>query len=251
MNQAATDGILFETVHRRGDGTTFPVEVSSRATTLGEEVVLLSIVRDITARKQAEQALATRMRHLEALRAVSEEITRELDLTRLLHLLIVRAAELVGAAAATLYLWEPEQARVVPTTWHGLGEWQGALYLRLGEGIAGTVAQTRRGLCVNDYRSSPYAHPVTLQHTHLTASLGAPLCYREELVGAITLSHEGGRRFAPPTRNSCSSSPRTRPPPSRTPDYTTSPSGRSGSARRPRPSSGGSSAPWSSPPASS
>ncbi len=41
----------------------------------------------------------------------------------------------------------------------------------------------------------PYAHPVTLQHTALTASVGEPLLYRNELVGAITLGHEGGRIF--------------------------------------------------------
>jgi PAS domain S-box-containing protein len=195
LAQATAEGILFETVHRHRDGSTFPVEVSSRGTTMGGELVLLSIIRDITARKQAEAALARRTRHLEALRAVSEEITHELDLTRLLRLLIARAAELVGASAATLYLWEPAHGLLVPAAWHGLGDWQATLRQPLGQGIAGTVAQTRQGLCVNDYRTSRYAHPVTLQHTQLTASLGEPLLYREELIGAITVSHEAGRRF--------------------------------------------------------
>jgi PAS domain S-box-containing protein len=195
LAQAAAEGILFETVHRRRDGSTFPVEVSSRGTTLGGELVFLSVIRDITLRKQAEAALAQRTRHLEALRAVSEEITHDLDLTRLLRLLIARAADLVGAAAATLYLWEPTTGLVVPAAWHGLGDWQGTLRQAPGQGIAGTVAQTRQGLCVNDYRTSPYANPVTLQHTQLTASLGEPLLYREELIGAITVSHAGGRCF--------------------------------------------------------
>ena len=195
LAQAAAEGILFETVHRRRDGSTFPVEVSSRGTTLGGELVFLSVIRDITLRKQAEAALAQRTRHLEALRAVSEEITHDLDLTRLLRLLIARAADLVGAAAATLYLWEPTTGLVVPAAWHGLGDWQGTLRQTPGQGIAGTVAQTRQGLCVNDYRTSPYANPVTLQHTQLTASLGEPLLYREGLIGAITVSHAGGRCF--------------------------------------------------------
>ena len=58
MAAAAGDGILFETRHRRRDGSTFPVEVSSRGTaTMDGEVVLLSIVRDISDRVRAEQAL--------------------------------------------------------------------------------------------------------------------------------------------------------------------------------------------------
>jgi len=54
MAQADTGGILFETRHRRKDGTTFPVEVSSIGADISGERVLLSIIRDITERKQAE-----------------------------------------------------------------------------------------------------------------------------------------------------------------------------------------------------
>jgi PAS domain S-box-containing protein len=57
LAKADSDGLLFETVHRRKDGTTFPVEVSSRGTALDGRRVLLSIIRDITARQQAERAL--------------------------------------------------------------------------------------------------------------------------------------------------------------------------------------------------
>jgi len=58
MAAAADEGVLFETVHRRRDGSSFPVEVSSRGTTsMAGEVVLLSIVRDITKRLAAQRAL--------------------------------------------------------------------------------------------------------------------------------------------------------------------------------------------------
>jgi PAS domain S-box-containing protein len=195
MAQADAEGILFETVHRRKDGTTFPVEVSSRGADVGGDRVLLSIIRDITDRRRAEQALASRTQHLEAVRTVTAEITRELDLRRLLHLLIARAAELVGATTGTVYLWDPATQILEPGAWHGLGDWQGTIRLRLGEAVAGTVAQTRQTLVVHDYRTSPYAHPRTLEHTALTASLGEPLLYRDELIGAITLGHGGGRSF--------------------------------------------------------
>jgi PAS domain S-box-containing protein len=57
MAQADVRGILFETVHRRKDGTTFPVEVSSQGATIGSTRALISIIRDITERRQAEAAL--------------------------------------------------------------------------------------------------------------------------------------------------------------------------------------------------
>ena len=55
MQVADESGTLFETVHRRFDNTTFPVEVSSRGETIEGERVLLSIIRDITSRRQLEE----------------------------------------------------------------------------------------------------------------------------------------------------------------------------------------------------
>jgi PAS domain S-box-containing protein len=57
MTEAEANGILFETVHRRRDGSTFPVEVSSQGATIGGVRTLISIIRDITERKNAEKAL--------------------------------------------------------------------------------------------------------------------------------------------------------------------------------------------------
>ncbi|MHB8992496.1 MAG: PAS domain S-box protein [Chloroflexota bacterium] len=57
MSRADRDGILFETVHRRKDGSSFPVEVSSQGATIGTERLILSIIRDITERKRTEDAL--------------------------------------------------------------------------------------------------------------------------------------------------------------------------------------------------
>jgi PAS domain S-box-containing protein len=57
MALADTNGLLFETVHRRKDGSTVPVEVSSRGATIEGTRTLMSVVRDITERKKAEAAL--------------------------------------------------------------------------------------------------------------------------------------------------------------------------------------------------
>jgi len=49
--------LLFETVHRRRDGTTVPVEVSVRLFESAGKQLSLAVCRDITKRKQAEAAL--------------------------------------------------------------------------------------------------------------------------------------------------------------------------------------------------
>ncbi|RPI07671.1 MAG: PAS domain S-box protein, partial [Actinobacteria bacterium] len=48
-------GITFETLHRRRDGTLFPVEVSARGVTVDGERLVISVVRDITERREAER----------------------------------------------------------------------------------------------------------------------------------------------------------------------------------------------------
>lgn len=75
MRRAARDGLLFETVHRRKDGSVFPVEVSSKSAELGEPL-LISVIRDITERKRAEDELRRARDELE--QRVFER-TRELD----------------------------------------------------------------------------------------------------------------------------------------------------------------------------
>ncbi|RRR66902.1 MAG: PAS domain S-box protein [Candidatus Viridilinea halotolerans] len=54
MARAMAEGILFETEHCRVDGTTFPVEVSSTRATINGKTTMLSIVRDISARRRGE-----------------------------------------------------------------------------------------------------------------------------------------------------------------------------------------------------
>lgn len=54
MATASATGILFETTHRRKDGSVFDVEVSSRGQEIRGGRVLFSVIRDITERKRLE-----------------------------------------------------------------------------------------------------------------------------------------------------------------------------------------------------
>ncbi len=65
LAQADARGILFETVHRRKDGTTFPVEVSSQGATIDGARTLISIIRDITERRNAQEMILSLARYPE------------------------------------------------------------------------------------------------------------------------------------------------------------------------------------------
>jgi PAS domain S-box-containing protein len=176
--------------HRKKDGTVFPVEITARHLLWQRREAHIAAIRDITERRRAEEALRTHTRQLEAIRAVTAEITRELDLTTLLELITQRSIELVGAVAGSVYLWDEPDEVLIPKAWHGLGEWMREVRLKPGEAVAGTVALRREGMIVNDLPASPYSFPLFRERARATAALAEPLLYRDRLVGVIALNHE-------------------------------------------------------------
>jgi len=74
-NMIAGKSVTREGVHRRRDGTTFPVEVRVGPLRLGDDLLLLALVRDITERKNAEEQreeLETRLRQAQKMEAIGQ-----------------------------------------------------------------------------------------------------------------------------------------------------------------------------------
>jgi len=154
--------------------------------------------RELSERRRAEAALArseaalrARTAQLETVRTISEEITGELDLRSLLDLIVRRATDLVGAQAGSILLADETGGPLVPSAWHGFGDWQREMKVRLGEGLVGIVAERRSGMIVNDYRNWPHAIPQTLKRTTVTAALAEPLLAHDRLLGVIALTRMG------------------------------------------------------------
>lgn len=63
VDKAMQSGLLFETIHRRKDGSLFPVEVSSVGAVLDHETLILSIIRDISERKLLEARVQHLLKH--------------------------------------------------------------------------------------------------------------------------------------------------------------------------------------------
>ncbi len=80
LEEARTRGILFEAVHLRKDRTPIPVEISSRGVVIEGQEMLLSVVRDITVRKQAEEALCKAKDELDQrVKERTEQLSRTVD----------------------------------------------------------------------------------------------------------------------------------------------------------------------------
>jgi PAS domain S-box-containing protein len=161
-----------------------------------DEIALLSALGDQASlgidRARLFQREQERRRQLEVVRGISEEITREMDLPILLGLITQRAVDLLGAGQGMIRLWDETDEVLVPKAWIGGDDHRGGLRLRLGEGAAGTAAERRQGMIVNDFRTSPYVTKQLLQQTSHTAVLAEPLLYRGRLVGVVSINREQG-----------------------------------------------------------
>ena len=167
----------------------------------GKLTGIIECALDITERKQAEEALSVRIEQMQAVHTIAEEITRELDFARLPYLIVQRAADLLGATRSVLYLWDEAMQTLRPQAWCNAGAWLKDLRLRLGEGVAGTVAQRREGLLVNDIQHAPYAYPTFIEQYGPASTIAEPLLYRDRLIGVLVVTHvEPGRFFLIPDR---------------------------------------------------
>ena len=83
LNQANEHSILLEGYHFRKDGSAFPIEASSQVTTMKGDRIFLSIIRNITERKQTEKEILHQVKSqailLKILRQFSCVVAEDID----------------------------------------------------------------------------------------------------------------------------------------------------------------------------
>jgi PAS domain S-box-containing protein len=214
MQQADAGGILFTTSHRRSNGSTFPVEVSSIGADIGGEHLLLSIIRDITEREQAEAERADLLAREHAARLEAEDAVR-------------RVARLQALTAALSRALTPAQVARIAVE-HGLAALNaqyGLLALLTAdgaqletvqfEGYPADILANRRSVAIN--ASDPLAQAVRNQalvtvetaeeHAAYSAAsdagalIAVPLVVDERALGVLGLSFESLRHFSADDRS--------------------------------------------------
>lgn len=106
---------------------------------------------------EAEEELARERRIGVALREVGLALGTTLDLDQLLELILLKINDAVEADRSTLYLLDERRSELVSRIVQG--DEVRAIRLKVGQGIAGHVAQTSRALLVNDPYSDPRFNP--------------------------------------------------------------------------------------------
>ena len=143
-----------------------------------------------------------RLRHVEFIREVVEQVLVSRSLEDRLNLIARKAAELFDADQAVVALKREGHDDLVIRAGHQLVPGELGHVIELGEGAMGLAAAKREGILVNDYPSWPGrvhrpSQPEFIET--IRATIAYPLLIRGELIGALSVTYvgDGERCFVP------------------------------------------------------
>ena len=133
---------------------------------------------------------------LTALHDTGLDLSAQLELPVLLRTIIERAARLLEAAMGSLYLLSAEGQTLELAAGYNLAPEHVVERLRLGEGLAGLVAQTGKPRVVVDYLH--WAGRVTgIENAPYRGALSVPITWQGQVLGAINVLDTRPARFGP------------------------------------------------------
>ncbi|UQN09288.1 PAS domain S-box protein [Deinococcus sp. QL22] len=191
----------FESIRMGKDGhpRSVLVTVSAVLDVAGEVVGLSKITRDISARLAAEEQIQTlnkdlrqQLRHVTGLRTIDQAIASSGDLSMTLGLILDNVAQELGADAVTLLLLDPHTLNLEYAGTRGFATPLQGLAVRVGNGLAGEVALSRKALNVPELQHAPIspAWREVLSRERLMTYYGAPLLAKGKVVGVIEVLHQ-------------------------------------------------------------
>jgi PAS domain S-box-containing protein len=182
-------GDHFETRHRRKDGSCYDTEISTSATVLGDEKLVLCICRDITRRLRSETLLRARLR--------LSEIAKQGTLQALVQFALDSAELLTGSCIGFFHFIDPDQETVTLQTWSTntllkMCQAEGAdrHYPVAKAGVWADCMQTRAAVIHNDYASLPHKSVLPEGHAPLIRELTFPLLRDGRVVAILGVGNK-------------------------------------------------------------
>jgi PAS domain S-box-containing protein len=121
---------------------------------------------------------------LEALRRITLDITRQLDLSAVLQSVVKRGIDLLRASGGGVYLYRPDRDILEWVMQAGKPELPLGKELKRGEGLSGKVWDSRAPLIANNYRTWVGRAPfVELDQSN--AVIGVPILWGDEFLGVL------------------------------------------------------------------
>src|SRR4030042_1363452 len=140
------------------------------------------------------------IKQIEALAKVANLITSGFYLDELLRLIVNVTAEIMNSKVSSLMLLEPDKKELVVRATQSISEaYNKKPNLKLGEGIAGRVAEDNKPICVLDVKEdSRYMNRDIAQKEGLYSLASVPLAVKGRVIGVLNCYTSQKHKFTKP-----------------------------------------------------
>ena len=140
------------------------------------------------------------IKQIEALSKVANLITSGLYLEELLRLIVNVTAEIMNSKISSLMLLDPEKKELVIKATQSISEeYNKKPNIKLGEGIAGIVAQQNKPICVLDAREDErYINRDIAKKEGLVSLASVPLAVKGKVIGVLNCYTSKKHKFTKP-----------------------------------------------------
>lgn len=186
-------GKMIEVTALRKDGTEFPVEFSVSALQFKGEWHAISVLRDITERKRAEETMKRQLENMTALRDIEIAVSSSLDLRVTLSVLLEKLIIRLGVDAADVLLLDQNTLYLNYAAGRGFRNLSVQnTHVRMGKGHAGQAAYERRAIFLLNVADNLTR---SLRGEGFEAYIAMPLITQGKVKGVLEAFHR--KKFNP------------------------------------------------------
>lgn len=155
----------------------------------------VEVVHEVTAQVSARRAAEATTHRLRAVQAISDTALAHLAIRDLIDELLMRLAGILGVDNTGILIpSEDGQELRLYREYGPKEEVAGQVHVPVGQGIAGTIAATRRPLAVDDLHTVEGADPFLKEQ--IRSLMAVPLVVRDRLVGVLHAGTMVARHFS-------------------------------------------------------
>ncbi len=165
---------------------------------LEKEIALRKLTKLLIDERVITAALSNRLRELTALTDAAKAINSTLDLDDVLGIILSSALGLLGGTEGSIMLLDENEEFLETYCYRGASDrYQPEPRLRVGQGIAGYVAQKRQAVVVSGKPDPQIFKDVPEKSVEIHSAMCVPLISRGRLLGVLNINDtKGGRDFS-------------------------------------------------------
>jgi len=200
LEKVLTNGKMMTVVHPaniNGVATHLKITAYPLRDDRGNIKAIVELRRNVTAEKELENHILGRHHELLALSRVSAALGGLWDLDAILRVALDNLLKIMNGTIGGILLFDEQTQTLFYRVHQGLSaRYVEGMRLRLGEGVAGKVAQSGKSILLEDISIEPRAaNPDLISTEGLKAFISVPLRAKDKVLGVINVASKLPRQF--------------------------------------------------------